>query len=128
MGSGDSSAPFGGGGDFRAARSGAAGPVAKRGPLSRTLKSILLAGIRFYQAIFAPLMPVGCKFYPTCSQYAYEAILRHGARRGTYLAAARLLRCRPFTRGGHDPVPDSESDLEKPENDSSSHPAREVST
>ncbi len=128
MGSGDSSAPLGSGGDVCAARSGAVEPVAKRGPLSHALKSILLAGIRFYQAIFAPLMPVGCKFYPTCSQYAYEAILRHGPRRGIYLAAARLLRCRPFTRGGHDPVPESQSDLEKPENDSSSHPAREVST
>jgi hypothetical protein len=67
---------------------------------------LLLACIRVYQAVFAPLMPVGCKFYPSCSHYAYEAIARHGARRGAYLAAARLLRCRPFTRGGYDPVPD----------------------
>jgi hypothetical protein len=69
---------------------------------------LLLACIRVYQAVLAPLMPVGCKFYPSCSHYAYEAIARHGARRGAYLAAARLLRCRPFTKGGHDPVPDDD--------------------
>ncbi len=89
---------------------------------------MLLACIRCYQAIFAPLMPVGCKFYPTCSHYAYEAISRHGARRGAYLAVTRLLRCRPFTRGGHDPVPDIADDFTKDQNDSSSHAAREVST
>jgi putative membrane protein insertion efficiency factor len=67
---------------------------------------LLLFGIRFYQAIFAQHMPVGCKFYPSCSHYAAEAIERHGAARGARLALARLWRCRPFTRGGFDPVPD----------------------
>jgi putative membrane protein insertion efficiency factor len=66
----------------------------------------LLLAIRFYQAVFAPVMPLGCKFYPSCSRYAAEAIARHGALRGARLAAARLWRCRPFTRGGFDPVPD----------------------
>lgn len=66
----------------------------------------LLMAIRFYQAVFAPVMPVGCKFYPSCSRYAAEAIERHGAIRGARLALARLWRCRPFTRGGFDPVPD----------------------
>jgi putative membrane protein insertion efficiency factor len=51
-------------------------------------------------------MPVGCKFYPSCSHYAYEAISRHGALPGLRLAAGRLLRCSPFTRGGYDPVPE----------------------
>ena len=69
---------------------------------------VLLFGIRFYQAIFARLMPVGCKFYPSCSRYAAEAIERHGAGRGTRLALARLWRCRPFTQGGFDPVPDAD--------------------
>lgn len=69
---------------------------------------LLLFGIRFYQGILAPLMPSACKFYPTCSRYASEAIARHGARRGMRLALARLWRCRPFTRGGFDPVPDPE--------------------
>ena len=67
---------------------------------------VLLAGIRFYQAVFAPVMPLGCKFYPSCSRYAAEAIARHGAMRGARLALARLWRCRPFTRGGVDLVPD----------------------
>lgn len=73
---------------------------------SRAAAWLLLTGIRFYQAVFAPVMPVGCKFYPSCSHYAAEAIARHGAARGMWLAAARLLRCRPFTKGGFDPVPD----------------------
>jgi putative membrane protein insertion efficiency factor len=72
---------------------------------------LLLAGIRFYQAVFAPVMPVGCKFYPSCSHYAAEAIERHGAARGVWLAAARLWRCRPFTKGGFDPVPDAVADM-----------------
>jgi hypothetical protein len=74
--------------------------------ISRAAVWLLLMCIRFYQAVFAPVMPVGCKFYPSCSQYAVEAITRHGALRGVRLAAARLLRCRPFTQGGFDPVPD----------------------
>jgi len=74
--------------------------------ISRAAAWLLLMGIRFYQAVFAPVMPVGCKFYPSCSRYAVEAITRHGALRGVRLAAARLLRCRPFTQGGFDPVPD----------------------
>ena len=69
---------------------------------------VLLFGIRFYQAVFSHLMPVGCKFYPSCSRYAAEAIERHGAGRGARLALARLWRCRPFTQGGFDPVPDAE--------------------
>ena len=76
----------------------------------RAVAWLLLAGIRFYQAVFAPVMPVGCKFYPSCSHYAAEAIARHGAARGVWLAAARLWRCRPFTKGGFDPVPDVDGD------------------
>lgn len=110
MGFGHSSAPLGGAGQFSAAPGRVAGSPAGSGALSRVLAAlawVLLVGIRFYQAVFAPLMPSGCKFYPTCSHYAYEAISRHGAARGAYLAAARLLRCRPFTHGGCDPVPDA---------------------
>jgi putative membrane protein insertion efficiency factor len=73
---------------------------------SRAAVWFLLMAIRFYQAVFAPVMPVGCKFYPSCSRYASEAIERHGAIRGARLALARLWRCRPFTQGGFDPVPD----------------------
>lgn len=67
---------------------------------------LLLVAIRFYQSVFSPVMPVGCKFYPSCSRYAAEAIARHGAKRGLGLAVARLWRCRPFTKGGVDLVPD----------------------
>jgi uncharacterized protein len=57
--------------------------------------------------MLAPIMMISaCKFYPSCSHYAAEAIERHGARHGSRLAIARLWRCRPFTAGGHDPVPD----------------------
>jgi hypothetical protein len=66
----------------------------------------LLMFLRIYQAMFSPLMPVGCKFYPTCSHYAYGAVERFGARRGSWMALRRLLRCRPFTQGGFDPVPE----------------------
>ena len=67
---------------------------------------LLLLGVRLYQILLAPIMISACKFYPPCSHYAAEAIERHGARRGLRLAAGRLWRCRPFTQGGHDPVPD----------------------
>jgi uncharacterized protein len=68
---------------------------------------LLVLGVRFYQFVLSPIMTTsGCKFYPSCSHYAVEAIERHGARRGLSLAAARLWRCRPFTQGGYDPVPD----------------------
>jgi uncharacterized protein len=81
-------------------------PMALRKYLHTLPSSLLLAAIRFYQAVFAPLMPVGCKFYPSCSRYAAEAIARHGAKRGVRLALGRLWRCRPFTKGGVDFVPD----------------------
>jgi putative membrane protein insertion efficiency factor len=66
----------------------------------------LLAGlVRGYQLIISPLLPPSCRFMPSCSQYALEAIVRHGAVRGTWLAARRLVRCHPFHPGGFDPVP-----------------------
>jgi putative membrane protein insertion efficiency factor len=66
---------------------------------------VLLAAVRVYQAFFSALMPSACKFYPTCSHYAAEAVRVHGARRGCWLALRRLARCHPFTRGGVDLVP-----------------------
>ncbi len=65
----------------------------------------LLATLRVYQRVLSPLMPAACRFYPTCSHYAYEAIEVHGTRRGAWLAFQRLLRCQPFSQGGLDPVP-----------------------
>jgi len=67
---------------------------------------MLLGLLRLYMLLLAPIVGGACKFYPSCSNYAYEAVSRHGARRGSVLAIKRLLRCRPFTQGGFDPVPD----------------------
>jgi uncharacterized protein len=67
----------------------------------------LLLFLRGYQAFLSPMNFSGCKFYPSCSRYAYEAVERFGARRGVWLAMRRLLRCQPFSRGGFDPVPDA---------------------
>jgi len=68
----------------------------------------LLFAVRVYQAFFSALMPSACKFYPSCSHYAAEALRIHGARRGSWLALRRVSRCHPFTPGGVDLVPDSE--------------------
>ena len=67
---------------------------------------VLLAFVRAYQVLLSHFLGGACKFYPSCSNYAYEAIARHGARRGSILAMKRLLRCRPFTKGGVDLVPE----------------------
>ncbi len=61
--------------------------------------------LRCYQRVISPLLPHACRFVPTCSQYAIDAIECHGVVRGGLLAAARLLRCHPFGRAGFDPVP-----------------------
>ncbi|MEO5376913.1 MAG: membrane protein insertion efficiency factor YidD [Magnetococcus sp. DMHC-6] len=69
------------------------------------MKKILLGFIRLYQLILSPVLPPRCRFLPTCSHYAAEAIQRHGAGKGFYLACVRLLKCHPFHKGGFDPVP-----------------------
>ena len=66
---------------------------------------ILTALIRGYQVAIFLLLPPSCRFHPSCSQYALEAVTRHGALRGGWLAARRLARCHPFHPGGYDPVP-----------------------
>lgn len=66
---------------------------------------VLVALTRGYKRWLSPLLPPACRFEPTCSVYAAEAIERHGARRGGLLAVKRLLRCRPGKPGGYDPVP-----------------------
>lgn len=70
------------------------------------MKKVLIALIRFYKAAISPYMGDHCRFTPTCSVYAKEAINKHGAFRGTGLAVWRVLRCNPFGRGGYDPVPE----------------------
>ncbi|HEV2830256.1 MAG TPA: membrane protein insertion efficiency factor YidD [Pyrinomonadaceae bacterium] len=68
------------------------------------MKSLLIAFLRFYKLVISPFLPPSCRFSPTCSQYASEAIARYGAVRGCALALRRLLRCHPFSAGGYDPV------------------------
>ena len=63
------------------------------------------AALRFYKTFVSPLLPRACRYEPTCSVYAREAIERHGLRRGALLALKRLVRCHPFRPGGFDPVP-----------------------
>ena len=70
------------------------------------MKKLLLSLIRFYRRSISPLFPPSCRFVPTCSQYALEAIEKYGAARGGWLALTRRLRCHPFHKGGwYDPVP-----------------------
>jgi len=69
------------------------------------MKYLLIAPLRFYRYAISPLLGRNCRFYPTCSEYAIEAVERHGALRGGLLAAKRVGRCHPFNRGGYDPVP-----------------------
>ena len=69
------------------------------------MKLLALGLLRLYKLILSPLLPAACRYEPTCSVYAQEAIERHGAIRGTVMAARRLARCHPFREGGYDPVP-----------------------
>lgn len=69
------------------------------------MKKILIASINFYRCYLSPLFPPSCRFQPTCSQYAIEAITVHGSLKGSFLAIKRIFRCHPFHPGGYDPVP-----------------------
>ena len=69
------------------------------------MKRILLAALAAYRYLFRPLLGANCRFYPSCSDYASEAIERHGALRGALLALGRVARCHPWHPGGFDPVP-----------------------
>ena len=68
------------------------------------LIALLLAPVRLYQRLISPALPRRCKYYPTCSAYAVQAVRSYGIFRGSVLAAWRLLRCNPFSHGGYDPV------------------------
>ncbi len=86
---------------------------------ARPVQSLILLALRAYQAFLSPVFAGACRFYPSCSAYAVEAVERHGVRQGLWLAVKRLLRCRPFQvgpasggAGGYDPVPDRSIGLE----------------
>lgn len=69
------------------------------------MRFLLISLVRAYQLFLGPLLPAACRYYPSCSQYAIEAIERHGSWRGGWLAVKRIGRCHPFRPGGYDPVP-----------------------
>ena len=69
------------------------------------MKRLLLAAIRFYRRNISPLRKPCCRYIPTCSEYALEAVEKYGPWKGSWLALRRLLRCHPFHKGGYDPVP-----------------------
>ena len=69
------------------------------------MRAIALKLIRGYQLFISPLFPPSCRYYPTCSNYGYEAIEKYGIIKGGWMAFRRVLRCHPFRSGGYDPVP-----------------------
>ncbi|MCK5742720.1 MAG: membrane protein insertion efficiency factor YidD [Chlorobi bacterium] len=70
------------------------------------MKSIFIFLIKIYKWIISPIFPSSCRFYPTCSSYSIEALEKHGALRGSFLSAKRIVKCQPFHPGGFDPVPE----------------------
>ena len=73
--------------------------------LSPLIRGLLILPIRFYKIALSPFLPSACRYYPSCSAYAEEAIHRHGVLKGLRLGLLRILRCHPFHPGGFDPVP-----------------------
>lgn len=69
------------------------------------MKTVLIGMIRFYRSFISPLKPPCCRFTPTCSEYALQAIEKYGALKGSWLAVKRIVRCNPFCKGGYDPLP-----------------------
>ncbi len=89
------------------------------GARGRPVRRLLLGVIGFYSRAVSPALPARCRFYPTCSAYAAEAIARHGAARGTWLALRRLAKCAPWHPGGVDRVPPARQGTPEPDGASS---------
>lgn len=70
------------------------------------MRSLFIGIIKLYQILISPLLGPNCRFHPTCSHYAIEAIARHGVLKGGYLSVRRLIKCQPLHEGGFDPVPE----------------------
>lgn len=77
------------------------------------VKTFLIGIIRLYRVLISPLFPPSCRFQPTCSQYAIEAVQAFGIWQGAWLAVKRIIRCHPLHPGGYDPVPTKKESLEK---------------
>lgn len=73
--------------------------------LRRLVRHIFLLPVYFYRACISPMLPPACRYVPTCSQYAVEAVMKHGILHGGWLALKRILRCHPWGGSGYDPVP-----------------------
>jgi len=86
----------------------------KKGSLWEGVGSFLLLLIRLYQWLLSPLLLPCCRFHPSCSHFAFNAIQTYGPKRGVVLALGRLLRCHPFARGGFDPLPEKKLSMGKP--------------
>lgn len=88
------------------------------------MKFLLIGLIRGYQLMISPYFPPSCRYHPTCSSYAIEALQQHGAFRGSWLTLKRILRCHPWSEGGYDPVPgsDTPSDNTTPEHNPTKSP------
>lgn len=69
------------------------------------MRRVFMVLIRGYQRVLSPLLPASCRFYPSCSEYTYQAIEKYGALRGGWMGIRRISRCHPFNPGGYDPVP-----------------------
>ena len=91
-------------------------------PRVRIMRKVAKAPVRFYRAFISPLKPPRCRFYPTCSQYALDAIEEYGAARGTWMAISRIARCHPFHPGGFDPVPPNPRKASTSDGESSESP------
>ena len=72
--------------------------------IERPIKAVLVGLVRFYRGVISPLLPPACRFYPSCSQYALDALEKKSLPRALWLILRRLARCQPFCRGGYDPV------------------------
>lgn len=72
--------------------------------ISKIPKIIIIGFVRGYQYLISPFLPPSCRFIPTCSTYTIQAIEKYGVSRGSFMGLCRILRCHPFSRGGHDPV------------------------
>jgi putative membrane protein insertion efficiency factor len=81
------------------------GQAVRLGSLFRIPQQLVMLFIRGYQAVISPALPPSCRFSPSCSQYALEAVGRYGVIKGVWLGTRRLIRCHPFNPGGFDPVP-----------------------
>jgi len=79
--------------------------VSKRHLLNDAMKKLAQIFIKVYQILLSPVLGLACRFEPTCSEYAYQAITAHGVIKGGWLSIKRIMRCHPFHPGGYDPVP-----------------------